>query len=96
VSWVRVLSSVVTSICRELGETIERLEEENSSKYDEIKNLESNLGLTKAECRQYQAELSVINQVSFVGFVCVSSFVCSSFHRSFSVSTTTKRSISKS
>ncbi|KAH0814699.1 hypothetical protein GEV33_008091 [Tenebrio molitor] len=48
---------------RELGETIERLEEENSSKYDEIKNLESNLGLTKAECRQYQAELSVINQL---------------------------------
>lgn len=51
-------------VFRELGENLSRLEEENSKKYDEIKNLESNLGLTKAECRQYQAELSVINQVS--------------------------------
>ncbi|XP_044256866.1 probable DNA double-strand break repair Rad50 ATPase [Tribolium madens] len=47
----------------ELGENLARLEEDNSKKYDEIKNLESNLGLTKAECRQYQAELSVINQL---------------------------------
>ncbi|RZC40126.1 Macoilin domain containing protein [Asbolus verrucosus] len=47
----------------ELAENLERLEEENSKKYDEIKTLESNLGLTKAECRQYQAELSVINQL---------------------------------
>ncbi|EEZ99674.1 uncharacterized protein LOC107397693 [Tribolium castaneum] len=47
----------------ELEENLARLEEDNSKKYDEIKSLESNLGLTKAECRQYQAELSVINQL---------------------------------
>ena len=59
------------NVCRELNENLERLEEENSKKYDEIKNLESNLGLTKAECRQYEAELSVINQVCiFAFFVC--------------------------
>lgn len=42
---------------------IEELENANSNKYDEIKSLESNLGLSKAECREYQAELAVINQL---------------------------------
>ncbi|XP_018575529.1 myosin-10 [Anoplophora glabripennis] len=48
---------------RELEERIRILEEDSSKKYDEIKTLESNLGLTKAESRQYQAELTVINQL---------------------------------
>ncbi|KAJ8982154.1 hypothetical protein NQ317_011300 [Molorchus minor] len=48
---------------RELQERIELLETDNSGKYDEIKTLESNLGLSKAESRQYQAELAVINQL---------------------------------
>ncbi|KAJ8939530.1 hypothetical protein NQ314_011097 [Rhamnusium bicolor] len=47
----------------ELEQRNTRLEEDNSKKYDEIKMLESNLGLTKAESRQYQAELTVINQL---------------------------------
>ncbi|XP_030767729.1 cingulin [Sitophilus oryzae] len=48
---------------REFEERIVELEELNSKNYDEIKSLESNLGLSKAECRQYQAELTVINQL---------------------------------
>lgn len=47
----------------ELEERIAALEGENSKKYDHITNLESNLGLAKAECRQLQAEMAVINQV---------------------------------
>lgn len=48
---------------RELQERITEIEDENSKKYDEIKQLESNVGLAKAESRQYQAELTVINQL---------------------------------
>ncbi|KAJ8951638.1 hypothetical protein NQ318_012308 [Aromia moschata] len=48
---------------RDLDERMNLLEADNSKKYDEIKTLESNLGLSKAECRQYQAELAVINQL---------------------------------
>ncbi|XP_050312067.1 uncharacterized protein LOC126747453 [Anthonomus grandis grandis] len=47
----------------ELEERISQLEGQNSANYDEIKSLESNLGLSKAESRQYQAELAVINQL---------------------------------
>ncbi|KAJ8919700.1 hypothetical protein NQ315_006228 [Exocentrus adspersus] len=47
----------------ELEDRIKALEEDNSLKYDQIKSLESNLGLSKAESRQYQAELTVINQL---------------------------------
>lgn len=47
----------------ELDERISQLELDNSKKYDEIKTLESNLGLSKAENRQYQEELAVINQL---------------------------------
>ncbi|XP_060519891.1 cilia- and flagella-associated protein 58 [Cylas formicarius] len=48
---------------KESGERISELEASNSRQYDEIKSLESNLGLAKAECRQYQAELTAINQL---------------------------------
>lgn len=48
---------------RELQERITELEDDNSKKYDEIKQLESNVGFAKAESRQYQAELTVINQL---------------------------------
>lgn len=48
---------------RELEDRIKTVEGDNSKKYDEIKTLESNLGLSKAESRQYQAELTVINQL---------------------------------
>ncbi|CAG9816371.1 unnamed protein product [Phaedon cochleariae] len=47
----------------ELDTRIIELETENSTKYDTIKTLESNLGLSKAECRQFKSELSVINQL---------------------------------
>ncbi|KAF7282782.1 hypothetical protein GWI33_001930 [Rhynchophorus ferrugineus] len=47
----------------EATERIDELEEMNSKKYDEIKALESNLGLANAESRQHQAELTVINQL---------------------------------
>ncbi|XP_057661706.1 uncharacterized protein LOC130897114 isoform X1 [Diorhabda carinulata] len=47
----------------ELDERISQLELDNSKKYDEIKTLESNLGLSKAENREYQEELAVINQL---------------------------------
>ncbi|XP_045464640.1 intracellular protein transport protein USO1 [Harmonia axyridis] len=47
----------------ELEQRIQDLEKDNSDKYDTIKSLESNLGLVKAETRQYQAELAVINQL---------------------------------
>lgn len=47
----------------ELEERIAALEVDNSKKYDQITALESNLGLAKAECRQVQAEMAVINQV---------------------------------
>lgn len=47
----------------ELQERITELDNSNSKKYDEIKALESNLGLAKAESRQYQSELAVINQL---------------------------------
>ncbi|KAL3274927.1 hypothetical protein HHI36_019705 [Cryptolaemus montrouzieri] len=47
----------------DLQERIENLEKSNSDKYDSIKTLESSLGLAKAEGRQYQAELTVINQL---------------------------------
>lgn len=42
---------------------IEELEKENSSKYDAVKSLESQLGLTKAECKELQAEMAIINQL---------------------------------
>lgn len=48
----------------ELEERIAALEGDNSKKYDQITALESSLGLAKAECRQVQAEIAVINQVS--------------------------------
>ncbi|VEN41292.1 unnamed protein product, partial [Callosobruchus maculatus] len=48
---------------KELQERMDKAEADNSKKYDEIKHLESNLGLAKAESRQYQAELTVINQL---------------------------------
>ncbi|KAH1004267.1 hypothetical protein HUJ04_004046 [Dendroctonus ponderosae] len=48
---------------KEAEERISELEDINSQKYDQIKALESNLGLTTAESRQYQAELTVINQL---------------------------------
>ncbi|CAG9855965.1 unnamed protein product [Phyllotreta striolata] len=47
----------------ELEARISELELDNSNKYDSIKSLELNLGLSKAENRQYQEELSVINQL---------------------------------
>nr|XP_023023381.1 myosin heavy chain, striated muscle [Leptinotarsa decemlineata] len=47
----------------ELKERISELEHDNSQKYDEIKTLESNLGLSRAECKQLQAELAVINRL---------------------------------
>ncbi|XP_072399840.1 uncharacterized protein [Diabrotica undecimpunctata] len=47
----------------ELESRLSELQHDNSKKYDEIKNLESNFGLSKAESRQYQAELAVINQL---------------------------------
>ncbi|KAG5879174.1 hypothetical protein JTB14_037432 [Gonioctena quinquepunctata] len=47
----------------ELEDRISELETDNSKKYDEIKTLESNLGLSKAESKQFQAELAVINQL---------------------------------
>lgn len=50
-------------VYREAKERIVELEEVNSNNYDEIKTLESNFGLAKAESRQYQAELAVINQL---------------------------------
>nr|CAI5853434.1 unnamed protein product [Callosobruchus analis] len=48
---------------KELQERMDKVEADNSKKYDDIKHLESNLGLAKAESRQYQAELTVINQL---------------------------------
>lgn len=48
----------------DLTARVDELETENSKNYDEIKTLESNFGLAKAESRQYQAELTVINQVN--------------------------------
>ncbi|XP_044750919.1 trichohyalin [Coccinella septempunctata] len=47
----------------ELQERISELEKDTSDKYDTIKSLESNMGLVRAEARQYQAELAVINQL---------------------------------
>ncbi|XP_022902104.2 putative leucine-rich repeat-containing protein DDB_G0290503 [Onthophagus taurus] len=42
---------------------VNELESDNSTKYDKIINLESNLGLSNAECKELQAEMSVINQL---------------------------------
>lgn len=56
-------SEIRVFVYRELQERIDVLETENSDKYDEIKSLESNLGLANAETRQYQAELAAINQL---------------------------------
>ncbi|XP_017786049.1 PREDICTED: uncharacterized protein PFB0145c isoform X1 [Nicrophorus vespilloides] len=42
---------------------IAELEEENSKKYDEINNLQSNLGLSKADCKELQGEIDIINQL---------------------------------
>lgn len=50
-------------IYRENQTRIEELEKENSAKYDAIKNLESQLGLSHAECKQLQSEMGVINQL---------------------------------
>ncbi|KRT79200.1 hypothetical protein AMK59_8292, partial [Oryctes borbonicus] len=47
----------------ELTERITELEEDNSKKYDKIVNLDSNLGLAKAECKELHAEMEVINQL---------------------------------
>lgn len=47
----------------ELEGRIAALEVDNSKKYDQINTLESSLGLAKAECRQVQSEMAVINQV---------------------------------
>lgn len=48
---------------REQEVRIEELEEKDSTKYDLIKNLESQLGLSKAECKELQSEMAVINQL---------------------------------
>lgn len=48
---------------REFETRVNELESDNSTKYDKIINLESNLGLSNAECKELQAEMSVINQV---------------------------------
>lgn len=50
-------------VTEESAERIKELEEDSSNKYDQIKSLESDLGLAKAESRQYQSELTVINQL---------------------------------
>ncbi|KAK9693092.1 hypothetical protein QE152_g34433 [Popillia japonica] len=47
----------------ELTERVTELEEDNSNKYDKIVNLDSNLGLAKAECKEMHAEMEVINQL---------------------------------
>lgn len=64
-----VVYKAVTSehflIYSELQSRIEELETENSTKYDTINNLQSNLGLSKAECKELQAEMAVINQVNW-------------------------------
>lgn len=48
----------------ELQERVKELESETSEKYDAITSLQSNLGLSKAECRELRTEINVINQVS--------------------------------
>ena len=48
---------------RDLQERIDCLESDASKKYDKISHLESNLGLSEAECRELKSELHVINQV---------------------------------
>lgn len=50
-------------VFRENEERIEVLEKENWQKYDTIKSLESQLGLSKAECKELEAEMAVINQL---------------------------------
>ncbi|KAI4469633.1 hypothetical protein MML48_1g13324 [Holotrichia oblita] len=47
----------------ELTERVTELEVDNSNKYDKIVNLDSNLGLAKAECKEMHAEMEVINQL---------------------------------
>lgn len=42
---------------------ISELETDNSQKSDTIRNLESNLGLSKAEYRDLQSEMAAINQL---------------------------------
>lgn len=54
---------LIRNFYRELEEYVNSLKIENSNKYDKIKSLESNLGLANAESRQYQSELTVINQL---------------------------------
>lgn len=54
---------LIRNFYRELEEHVNSLKIENSNKYDKIKSLESNLGLANAESRQYQSELTVINQL---------------------------------
>ncbi|KAF2899573.1 hypothetical protein ILUMI_06602 [Ignelater luminosus] len=47
----------------ELEARVDELEKENWKKYDIVIDLESQLGLTKAECGELKAEMSVINQL---------------------------------
>lgn len=58
-----IFDLLIVFFFRDLEERLAQLEEDNSKKYDEIKQLESNVGLIKAESHQYQAELTVINQL---------------------------------
>lgn len=47
-----------------MKERVAQLEEDNSKKYDTILSLESNLGIARAETKEIQAEMDVINQVN--------------------------------
>ncbi|KAF5300703.1 hypothetical protein FQA39_LY11065 [Lamprigera yunnana] len=47
----------------ELNSRVEVLEKETSKKADQIFNLESQLGLSKADCKELQSQLNVINQL---------------------------------
>lgn len=52
------------NVFSEFEERVNELETDVSAKYDNIKTLESQLGLAKAEYRGLEAEMTVINQVS--------------------------------
>ncbi|XP_044735061.1 myosin-10-like [Chrysoperla carnea] len=52
-----------TTKSSELEQRINELETDVSQKYDNISSLESNLGLSKAECRGLKHEMAVINQL---------------------------------
>lgn len=52
------------NVFSEFEERVNELEIDVSAKYDNIKTLESQLGLAKAEYRGLEAEMTVINQVN--------------------------------